>query len=355
MSRTIDILAIGALNVDRIFSDPMSPALVRSLSAICPQIAWGGEILLDEEQFAEVGKRFDRHARNVQLGGSAYNALRTARAIDPDKRMGFIGTIGEEPAADGFSDWFERNRISTPFVMRAEGLLSGGCVSLEDSGERTLLTTRGANDHTADMLVRNMAVVVEWARTASLIHVSSFLDDRSPTVLGEFLGHCRAHNPALQVTIDPGAHWATRYVHDSSVRDLLAWADLLFVNQREFDAIWGDGEPTLNDFSRRINNGNVRSAAVLLKRPGRLTIFDHKGAVLEDIEHIRLAKDQLATTTGAGDVLAGAFLVSLQDPRLTTAKRLAVAMAVVRASLSDGRSAEQKFESIFRSAVGLAG
>lgn len=354
MPPTIDILAIGALNIDRIFYVTISSALRSALSAICPQIAWGGETLVDEEIFIEIGKVLNRQPTHVQLGGSAYNALRAANAIGLGQRLGFIGSAGEEPAAAGFFDWFERNHISVPFTTRARGLLTGGCISLEDRGERTLLTTRGANDRTSDMLAMNMAAVAAWASSASMVHLSSFLDDRSPAVLAEFLGSCRDRNPSLRVTIDPGAHWAARHADDSSIQELLGRADLLFVNQQEFDAIWGGGEQPPGDRSRRVRTGNGPSVAILLKRPERLTLFDRTGAVLKDVEHIRLTKDELVNTTGAGDVLAGAYLAGLQDPRLTTTRRLAAATAVVGATLRGGRSAEPQLASIFRSAAGLS-
>ena len=354
MSRTIDILGVGALNVDRIFSVSMTPVLLRSLSAICPGITWGGEIAIDEEQFIEVEKLLQGQPRTLRLGGSAYNAIRTFRSIDTSTRIGFIGTIGADPAAEGFSDWFERYGIAVPFTTRATDRPSGGCISFEHDGERTLVTTRGANDRTGEMLTTNMAAVVKWSGAASMIHLSSFLDDRSSAVLGEFLGFCQANNPDLRVTIDPGAHWAARYAHDSSVNDLLNRADLLFVNQQEFDALWGKGEPSLHDHSSRLGNGRGPSVTVLLKRPDGLTIFDRTGAVLFDTKHLKLEKDELANTTGAGDVFAGAFLASLQIPRLTDVNRMAAAMAVVRASLRRGRSAEQDFARVFASAAGLS-
>jgi sugar/nucleoside kinase (ribokinase family) len=290
-----------------------------------------------------------------RLGGSAFNALRTLKAISPDFRLGMIGVIGNTPAAEGFRNWFGENRIDTPFVTLCADLPPGGCLAMKRGGERTLITTRGANDRLCKTLRSHPQAVADWVAQARIVHLSSFLDPDSPALLTELLASCRDRNPELEISIDPGAHWTSEYRSNACVRRLLDMATLLFVNQEEFDLIHGSGLASPESCAARIALApRPPHARTLLKQPDRLILFDAAGKVLSAPVHAQLAPEEILDSTGAGDVLAGAYLAALIRQHRSAQVNLVSAQTVVAAMLRRGWAQEKDFKSIFDRAFGVS-
>jgi len=347
----MDMVAISALNIDHPIQASDDPMLRSDVAALCPAVRWGSETVVDTRTFISLTAMMRDRMGPPRLGGSAFNALRTLRAIDPDLRLGIIGAIGNTPAAQNFRNWFAENGIDTPFVAPCVDLPPGGCLSLEQGGERTLFTTRGANDRLCQILRHHPQAVANWIAQARIVHLSSLFDPDSPALLAEMLASCRDGNPKLEISIDPGAHWAARYRNDASVRLLLDMATLLFVNQDEFDLIYGPGLASPERCAARIGRGSgTPGARILLKQPDRLVLFDADGTILAAPAHARLSTKEIIDSTGAGDVVAGAYLTAVLRQDRCGEAGLARAQAVAAAMLGRGWLAEKDFNCIFNRA-----
>lgn len=346
-----DVVAIGALNVDHVIRiEHGDTEFQRRIAAICPDIRWNSETCVNSKVFLAIEKAVWPQIVTTRLGGSSFNALRAIAAIEPELRVGFVGAIGVSAQTAEFMEWFERNRVEVPFVTIVGSGPSGGCIVIEQGEERTLITTRGANDVTTKTLRTRSAEFISWAAMASVIHVSSLLDSMAPAILADVLAGCRESNPTLEITLDPGADWAARYGNDPSIRRLLDMATLIFVNREEFDRIWAREQGSPDCFAARIGSGIGPTAArVLLKEPDRLTLFAADGGVLQTRPHRRLSSSNIVNPTGAGDVLAGAFLVALLRAEPFDVAGLAATQKIVEAWLQHGRVAERKFQRLFES------
>jgi len=286
------LVFIGALNVDYLADlRAVDGATLRRIEQCGAGATWGSETGVTPDMFEALTAIVADRITERRLGGSAFNAARAARAFGPPLRLGFVGSCGTD-AQPAFAQWFAANAVDTRFVTFDSDPISGSCLSLHVDGERTLITTRGANDRTS-LSLRSEALRA-WASSAAAIHLSSLLDDQAPERLVGFLNACRAFNPRLRISIDPGAHWARLHASTSAVRDLLGMADLIFANREEMQLIRGDRNP--------------QRANILLKRPGRLTLLDPAGAPLCDHQAPVLAPSEIRDPTGAGDIVAGAFL-----------------------------------------------
>ena len=333
-SRRIEVLAIGALNVDYIADLDVDLGARVLVQSQCPQLRWHSETCIEQQQFSAIKRLLADKICGFRLGGSAFNALRTLRICSPQARLGFCGAFGPVDGEIDFAKWFSSHGIDTSFVGKGVSTSSGGCLALEHGGERTLLTTRGANDLAKAEIARFFGASAAAIAPPSIIHASSFLDVETASELLKGLEVLRAKNPTLEFSIDPGANWSERYRSDASVRSLIDAATLIFVNLEEFDRIWGCVEPTLASLSRRIGLGvGPPMAKILLKLPGSLTLFDPHGNILGMHEHRKLEPAEIIASTGAGDVVAGAYIATLLSPNPKIHKSLAFASALASGSL----------------------
>lgn len=338
----IDIVAIGGLNIDHRVTIGDDPGIRQAVASLCPSARWGSEITASTDAFTAITDRLAGKLQPPRLGGSAFNALRAIRAIDPSMPVGMIGIIGNTVSAQRFADWFREKLIATPFVRDARDLPPGGCLSLENGEERTLITTRGANDRVADLLREENADIVRWISQARIVHLTSLLDDKSPALLADLLECCKTLNPDLEISIDPGAHWAAKYHRDERVRRLLDLSTIMFLNPEEFDLVHGQGSSSARD-----TPGIRQQRLTLLKLPDALVIYDSAGRLMYNRPHSRLRPDEIRDTTGAGDVLAGAcVLARLRQGSLETSG-LAAAQAVASTFLRCGWDAERMLAAEF--------
>ncbi|MBY8825520.1 carbohydrate kinase family protein [Sphingomonas colocasiae] len=348
----LDILAIGALNIDYIADINVDAVEHRGLvEALRAQFRWGSETPVAPTIFTELLTVLNAHIGSTRLGGSAFNAIRAARAINSELHLGYLGTIGDSEDARGFADWFDRHIIETPFVTVASGTAPGACLAITIDGERTLVTTRGANDRTAQSLRDQAPHIVGWAAAAAWIHVTSFLDDAAPAALVPILATCLRRNPALRISVDPGAIWAARHATDESIRRLFDLAALIFVNVEEFEMLWGDGVVSPADFTRCIRSSFEGSAEILLKSPDGLMLFGADSRLIDAHRHQRIAASEITDPTGAGDVVAGAYLAAMLEPAVSPGAALAAASGIARAALKEGHQAEAIYPRLFAKAL----
>ncbi|GIF25926.1 sugar/nucleoside kinase (ribokinase family) [Actinoplanes tereljensis] len=162
-------------------------------------------------------------------------------------------------------------------------------------GERTLLTHAGANTTFADHLDGAFDELADYLTRARFLHVTSFLDDRSPGRLRALLTAVKAKRPQTLISLDPGHVWCTNRTAD--IDGILRLADFLLVNRREFEA--------LGDLP-----GN---AVTVVKQPSGTRWHGPGGDGFRPQKPLPTA--EIGDATGAGDVFAAGLLTELcRDP-----------------------------------------
>jgi sugar/nucleoside kinase (ribokinase family) len=188
-------------------------------------------------------------------------------------------------AAHAYAAWGAHRR----FVFRDDDHLCGTCVSIMRDGDRTLLTHAGANGAFADQLEAGFDGLVAYLARARLVHVTSFLDDRTPGRLLAVLTAVRAASPGTLICVDPGHVWSTRPTAD--IDGILRLADFVLVNEREF-------------------RGPAAAATVVVKHPWGVRWF--RGRDLAGVRRrVPLPAAEIVDATGAGDVFAAGLLIEL--------------------------------------------
>lgn len=359
-----DVVGVGALNVDYIASASVlhnqqaAESLTSRLSAILekngPPLEWGTERCVDGDTIHAAINAVDSTYLEAEFGGSAFNTINALAHTRTGLRLGYVGVAGQAPALDISSiQQFEALGVDHQFVFQDKKHLCGVCFSFSEDGDRTLLTHIGANDYMADHLDHKFDDIVNYLASTKVIHVTSFLDDRTADRLLAILREVKKISPETLLCIDPGHVWSTNPSKD--VLGLIAISDYLLVNHRELCAL-GNAQPqdTADDIVMRLMEHLPNHSTLFVKTP--TGISSHR------IEHGKLRADlypqeplkttEIQDATGAGDVFAAGLLTALTHNQQHIELGCRVGMKLARHKLRHiGSSGHPQFAEITHSLV----
>lgn len=318
-----DVICVGAVNLDHLLLD-QSTAGDSALAAVEP----GEELVVGDASMDRVLGELDCSRVSTEVGGSAFNVSKMLARTRLGLRLGYVGVEGllgnEDRAALRI---LSSLGIETEHLTPIPGARLGDCVSESDPAGRKLITCPRANVRAAEVLDEKLDRVAAYCASARIVHVTSFLDDSTPTVLAELVRRVRAQRPEVLISLDPGFEWVRALRQQGEwadgavdgIRGLLAQTDLLFLNEREFQLLGARVGPTRDsvlaarifDLARTdpLTPTPIRTV-VVLKRSGATTLFEHDGLGprVTLLEHTPLSSGDVVDDTGAGDVFAAGLL-----------------------------------------------
>lgn len=340
----LDVVGIGALNLDYITHCDAGTGSLRPLSARIadlldddqPAPEWGTEAAVDEATVYAALEAANASALQTSLGGSAYNAIHTLAQLQLDLRLGYVGVAGCVPGP-GLSaiQQLDVLGVDHPFVFRDDDHLCGVCFAFTENGERTLLTHAGANANMADHIDAAFDQLVSYLAAARVVHVTSFLDERTPAQPLALLQAVKRANPATLISFDPGHVWS----HESTpeIDAIVALSDYLLLNHREFHEL-GDqtDQDTDEDVASRLLTrlADDRGVVIVKRRSGIHAWRREQAKVVDEFyPQVVLADDQVEDATGAGDVFAAGLLAVLTGDRLQVELGSLLGMTLARHKL----------------------
>lgn len=211
MSENIKILSVGAAVQDVFLShsDEFEPVSEKGV----------------HEQFMklELGAKADVNNITFSTGGGATNAAVTF------SRQGlsaiFMGTIGRDPAGLAVLDDLDKEGVDTKHVSYNEKLSTGYSVLLlAPTGERTILTYRGASTHYDVKNFDISDVDANWMYVSSMAGCFEVLDK---------LFH-QARRKGMKIMFNPGKK---ELAHPAKLRGLLEDVEILSVNKDEMQQL----------------------------------------------------------------------------------------------------------------------
>jgi sugar/nucleoside kinase (ribokinase family) len=342
----LDVVGLGALNVDYIVSGPTDVRYFDDLER-------GEEH--HEEDFSMLQESIENlravHPKlTVQLGGSALNTLRALSSLDPELRLGFVTIAGGTPETLPPETNLEELGSSVDLMINWEGGPPGTCVSVVNDAERTLMTYN--NDvavHALSDPKRRTALLANLLR-ARLVHVTSFFGPQAPAAVATLLKELRARRGTdVVVSVDVGHVWAGKH----RARDVLRYADIVFLNQAELGLLTpapASHEPLDQEESRaqrildQLSPGAQR--VVVLKKKelaGRGPDYiGRAGAAMYlrtgptgpvkryEVMREALTPAQVVDSTGAGDAFSAGVLAGLYSPQVEAIRILQLAFSAAR-------------------------
>lgn len=234
----------------------------------------------------DLGAKADVNNINFSTGGGATNASVTfARQ---GLRALFMGTIGHDPAGDAVLADMDKEGVDTTHISYSDKFNTGySTLLLAPSGERTILTYRGASTHYELKNFKLDEVEADWLYLSSLAGNIELLD----SVLRQ------AKEKGMKVLLNPGKGELKQI---KELKSLLEDVDILLVNKEEAQQIV-DGS-TLEELVRRLLN--YVPLAIVSDGPNGVVASDKQTVVragmYEDVKVI--------DRTGAGDAFGSGFL-----------------------------------------------
>ena len=240
------------------------------------------------EQFMrlELGGKADVNNVTFATGGGATNASVTFA------RQGihaiFMGTIGHDPAGQAVLDDLDREGIGTSHVSYNEKYNTGYSVLLlAPTGERTILTYRGASTHYHSKNFDLSQIDADWLYVSSMAGCFEVLDKLFN----------QAKKKGMKIMFNPGKR---ELAHPAKLRALLEDVDVLSVNKEEMaQLVEGTSSEELT-----VHALSYVKIAIVSDGPNGVCASDGKTIVKAGMYQDVKVIDR----TGAGDAFGSGFL-----------------------------------------------
>lgn len=240
------------------------------------------------EQFMrlELGAKADVNNITFSTGGGATNAAVTFA------RQGleavFMGVIGHDPAGRAVLDVLDHEGVDTTHVKFSHKFNTGYSVLLlAPSGERTILTYRGASTHYHAKDFQLKGVKADWVYVSALNGEFDILH----SVFSE------AKKSGVKIMFNPGKK---ELAHPQKLRGLLEDVDVLCLNRDEAARIVEGA--SLEELVRHLNH--YVPVAIVSDGPNGVIASDRQTIVRAGMYHDVKVVDR----TGAGDAFGSGFL-----------------------------------------------
>ena len=242
-----------------------------------------------EECFMQLtlGSKADVNKINFSTGGGATNASVTfaRQGLEPI----FMGTIGHDPAGTAVLEDLDKEGVDTTHVSYSEKYNTGYSVLLlAPTGERTILTYRGASTHYDAKNFNLKGLEADWLYVSSMAGSMAALD----TIFSQ------AHDKErMKIFFNPGKGELRQ---SKKLKALLEDVEILSVNREEASQIV-EGE-TLEELVRHLMN--YVPVAIVSDGPNGVIASDGKTIV-----RAGMYKDvKVIDRTGAGDAFGSGFV-----------------------------------------------
>ena len=237
----------------------------------------------------ELGTKVDIDTIQFSTGGGATNAATTFARNNHESI--FMGCIANDPAGDAIIGSLDTEGIDSSYVTYTDRAHTGYSVLLlAPSGERTILTCRGASAKFELLNPDDLDTInPDWLYVTTFRGNMDMLD----------LFFTKAKSLGAKIMFNPGN---LELQHKRKLLGLLSDVDVLLVNKQEAKKIV-DGS-TLLELINRVKN----------YVPTAIITDSHQGAIAtdqEEIYRIGLYEDvKVKDSTGAGDAFGSGFLAA---------------------------------------------
>jgi len=220
-----------------------------------------------------------RTGRWESPGGSGYAVAASAAALI-GSRVGLVAQVG----LDFDLAPLRRLNVNLEGVTRLRGATARLCIDQFDDGSRTFSADLGV------AAAAQMDAFPSSYLNASYIHLGT----APPKQQLEWLRFLRDRLCSAQISADMFEHYVA--TDPVTCREVCNHADLVFLNQQEYDGLYGSAETK----PPRILKGGSEGASLLAD-----------GLV----HHVAAQQTQVVDPTGGGEILAGVFLALRADGR----------------------------------------
>ena len=248
----------------------------------------GGEAIFGK---VLVGSKVDIDRISYEVGGGGVNSSITFARHGHEAI--FMGNISHDPAGAAIIRTLDREGVDSSYVNFLERKTTGTSVVLLDSksGERTILTCRGASEQFGNFDEKNLDLIQpDW------LYVTTLRGDMD--TLKRFFKY--AKNLGINIMFNPGVR---ELEHNKELIELLKYVDILNVNKSEASKIVPG--VVLTELLYHLNN----YAPITIITDGAMGGIAGNG---EEVYRFGIYEDvKMKDATGAGDAFGSGFLAAL--------------------------------------------
>lgn len=345
MNKRIDVIGIGAINFDFIFSSKHSDINVKG-----KRIDDGEEIFVKEHVFKDhlLRVEHDSELSQTQIGGSALLAIKTIKDMCSNLRTAYVGVCGNIPENAKKYDFPKTeedldSHISS-FVDDTSWLFTQtddtvGCslVKLYKQQRQFINIYTGANNSLLNKIQeKGEKEFVAFLASAKWIHMTSLKDVYQFKCIADLVNKAKLVNPQLKVSIDPGydytkSHWKT-------LKTILPIVDYVFLSKNEFYNISlhnGLGKRSkVIELGKELINCNANPQIIIIKGKSCNILLSliNSDPFVRTYHHKKLAFTRILNDTGAGDAFAGGFIAGMLSPLMLSHQPAPIQLASIAAN-----------------------
>ncbi|OYX41389.1 hypothetical protein B7Y94_05165 [Candidatus Saccharibacteria bacterium 32-49-12] len=237
-------------------------------------------------EMLEIGSKADVNTIFFGTGGGATNAAVTFARQGFDVR--FMGVIGRDPAGQAVLDELDNENVNTELLRYSDTHSTGYSVLLvSPTGDRTILTYRGASTHYRQQDINLDGVETDWLYVTTLAGSMSVLDKL----------FSQAKSKGVKIFFNPGKK---ELAQKEALRGLLEDVDVLLANKNEMSQIVQGSD--LEELA--LHALHVVPLAIVTDGSNGVAASDGKTVVRAGLYEDKKVVDQ----TGAGDAFGSGFL-----------------------------------------------
>lgn len=328
------------------------------------------DIVKNVDCYPERGMLANISGIRQSVGGCVPNTAMDLAAIDPSLRLGVIGRVGCDSYGDYVLGQMAQRGIDISRVSRSTAApTSFSDVISEPGGERTFFHARGANAEFApeDAGLDTLQGRLLHAGYIMLLDRFDAADPQYGTGMARFLN--QAQQRGIETSIDAVSNSTGQYRR--TMLPALRYSHYAIVNEIESCAIWGlaprkaDGslaEETVREAMERMAEagttpdaegcgGRMKKVIVHSKEAG--FCLDTATGRITRISSLRLQKEQIAGSVGAGDAFCAGCLYGLyngyEDEKLLSFASAAAACSLMAENSVDGMRNQEEIWALARS------
>ncbi|MFC4387870.1 MULTISPECIES: ribokinase [Gracilibacillus] len=277
------------------------------------------DVIVESPKYPNYGETLFCDAISMTPGGKGANQAVTVARLG--KKISLIGAVGKDNAGNQLLKNLQSQGVDTTNVLEITEKGSGTFVAIVDeTGENTMVGTKGANDYITEEDVKKAFENIE-----STILLLQMETSKESIIAAMKI----AKERGMFVILDPAPAGGI-------FEEAFQYADLILPNQQETEKITGikvTDEKTALEAAKKINSLGIENVIVKMGAQGSLVYQNGESTLVDSI------KVDAVDTVGAGDCYAGAIACEFLDSNnLVQAAKFASVAASIKVSRTGGHN-----------------